>query len=227
MTAKKTIHLHVDIELQGKYRPGYPIEKRGIYNLARMTSSQLDVVNKKTNYNILEKSYCIFICVGNVPQYLWNTVSYYGIVNTKNIGNVEINPKDYDLMGLVIIRIGEQITEGVADIVHFLHGIFYDVEEVEEYIDFSKNEQIRREMGSMSITGEHLIEYGEHRQMEKTEAERKRAETAERRVQELESRVQESERKVQESERKVQETAERLTAELKELKAKLNSLTKE
>lgn len=38
-----------------------------------------------------------------------NTVSYCEYTNTKNIGNVELNPADIDLMGLVIIRIGERL----------------------------------------------------------------------------------------------------------------------
>lgn len=46
----------------------------------------------------------------------------------------------------VLIRIGEWITEDVTDIIHFLHGIFYNTNEVDSYIDFSKNEQFRKEL---------------------------------------------------------------------------------
>lgn len=207
---RKNIHLHVDIELQNKYHPGYPIEKRGIYNLARMISSQLDVVNKKTNYNILEKAYCIFICVGGVPRYLWNTVSYHELVNTKNVGNVKANPDDIDLMGLVIIRIGEKLGPDVSDIIHFLHGIFYDVSEVEEYIDFSKNQKFREEMENMALTGEHLIEYGEHRQKEKTEAARKRAEAEKERADEAERKLQDEQEKVEKLEERLRKLEEQI-----------------
>ncbi|MDY5845569.1 MAG: hypothetical protein SPJ92_03335 [Bariatricus sp.] len=179
---EKNVHLHVDLELQGNYYPIYPIEKRGIYNLSRMISSQLDVVTKKTNYNILEKAYCIFICVGNVPQKAWNTVSYYGFANTLNIGNITVNPASYDLMGLILIRLGPKITEGVIDIIRFLHGLFYDMEELKNYIDFSQNEEFKRELMNMAITGDHLIELGreqgreqERARTEKAEAERDKA----------------------------------------------------
>ncbi|MDD3404357.1 MAG: hypothetical protein PHQ72_13565 [Hespellia sp.] len=172
---EKPLHLHIDIELQGKYYLGYPIEKRGIYNLSRMIGSQIEVVNAKTNYNKLEKAYCIFVCVGNLPKYLWNTVSYYKFTNTKNIGEVAAKEENYDLMGLVIIRIGEVINKNIVDIVRFLHGIFYDVTEVDNYIDFSDNEEFRKEMGSLAITGEHLIEYGQHIEQENTRKEKERA----------------------------------------------------
>ena len=49
------VNLYTDVEPQKNYRPGYPIEKRGIYYLARRLCSQLDVVTEKTDYNQLEK----------------------------------------------------------------------------------------------------------------------------------------------------------------------------
>lgn len=220
---KKNIHLHVDVELQGKYNPGYPIEKRGIYNLARMTSSQLEVINAKTNYNILEKSYCIFICVGNVPRYLWNTVSYYEFTNTKNIGKVKLNPSNYDLMGLVLIRIGEWITEDVTDIIHFLHGIFYNTNEVDSYIDFSKNEQFRKELGNMAITGEHLIEYGEHRQMKKTDAEKQRADAEKQRADTEQQRADKEKCRADKAESRIIE----LENQLNKFEERLNQLEKD
>ena len=174
---EKKIHLHVNLELQGNYYPPYPIEKRGIYNLSRMISSQLDVVTKKTNYNNLEKTYCIFICVGNVPKKDWNTVSYYEFTNTRNIGNVIVNPGNYDLMGLILIRLGANVTEDMTDIIRFLYGIFYDIDELKPYIDFSQNEEFRKELKNMAITGEHLIELGREMELEKTAiAERERDE---------------------------------------------------
>ena len=130
----------------------------------------MDTNDKKTNYNILEKAYCIFICVGNVPQKAWNTVSYYGFANTLNIGNITVNPASYDLMGLILIRLGPKITEGVIDIIRFLHGLFYDMEELKNYIDFSQNEEFKRELMNMAITGDHLIELGREQGREQERA---------------------------------------------------------
>lgn len=44
------VNLHVDVEPQKSYQPGYPIEKRGIYYLARSLSSQMSLVTEMTNY---------------------------------------------------------------------------------------------------------------------------------------------------------------------------------
>ena len=43
---RMTVNLHVDVEPQKNYRPGYPIEKRGIYYLARSLSVQLGLVTR-------------------------------------------------------------------------------------------------------------------------------------------------------------------------------------
>lgn len=40
---KVIVSLHIDVEPQKTYRPGYPIEKRGMYYLARSLSSQLSL----------------------------------------------------------------------------------------------------------------------------------------------------------------------------------------
>ena len=48
------VSLHVDVEAQKTYRPGYPVEKRGIYYLARRLSAQLSLLTETTDYNQLE-----------------------------------------------------------------------------------------------------------------------------------------------------------------------------
>ena len=82
----------------------------------------------------------------------------------------------------ILIRLGPKITEGVIDIIRFLHGLFYDMEELKNYIDFSQNEEFKRELMNMAITGDHLIELGreqgreqERARTEKAEAERDKA----------------------------------------------------
>ena len=195
------VHLHVDVELQGDYYPGYPLEKRGVYNLSRMISSQLDVVTRATNYSKLEKVYVIFICVGNVPKYACNTASYYELVNTKNIGIIEPKKENYDLLGMIIIRVGKELSGREEKIIHFLHGLFYDIEEVKEYIDFSQNKRLREEMSDMSLTGDHLVELGIEQGIEKgieqgIKQERQNTIIAEKRAQEAEEEKQKLEQEV-------------------------------
>ena len=48
--AASAFQMTEDMEPQKNYRPGYPIEKRGIYYLSRRLCSQLDVVTEKTKF---------------------------------------------------------------------------------------------------------------------------------------------------------------------------------
>ena len=98
---KVAIKLHFDLEPQRDYRPGYPIEKRAYYYLARMLSSQLSVDTEDTDYGFLEKCYGIWICRDRVPKNERYTVSLYEIANTHNIGRCAPIRDNYDLMTLV------------------------------------------------------------------------------------------------------------------------------
>ena len=103
------MNLHIDIEPQKEYKPGYPIEKRGIYYLARELSSQLSLVTEDTNYSSLSKCYSIFICRDGVPKDEQFSISVIEMSNTRNYGKCHPEKKNYDLLTLVIIRLGNQI----------------------------------------------------------------------------------------------------------------------
>lgn len=167
------VNLHVDFEPQKSYHPGYPVEKRGIYYLARQLSAQLSLVTETTDYGQLEKCYSIWICRDDIPREQCYTVSYYEIENTKNIGAAEETqeklPKErYDLLTLVIIKLGDKVyngekgTEGY-DLLRFLNTIMYPhredfLEVVSEYIDFSDNEELWKEADKVKGLGQCIAE---------------------------------------------------------------------
>lgn len=95
------VNLYVDIELQKTYRPGYPLEKRGIYYLVRLLSSQLSLVTDTTDYGKLEKCYGIWICRDDIPKDECYSISFCEICNVKNIGNCVVEKENYDLLTLV------------------------------------------------------------------------------------------------------------------------------
>lgn len=76
------IKLHIDVEPQKSYRLGYPVEKRGMYYLARELSSQLSLITDNTDYGQLEKCYSIWICLEDMPKNEQNSVSFYEMTNT-------------------------------------------------------------------------------------------------------------------------------------------------
>lgn len=164
------INLHIDIESQKTYRPGYPIEKRGLYYLARSLSAQLSLATEQTNYQGLEKCYSIWICREDIPKKEQYTISFFEIANTKNIGNSAPQKKDYDLIKLVIIRLGNRVYNGKEGsegyrLLRFLNAIMYPHEEgfmdtISEYIDFAANEELWKETRGMFSLGQCILEDG-------------------------------------------------------------------
>lgn len=158
------ISLHVDIESQKTYKPGYPIEKRGLYYLARRLASQLSLVTERTDYAQLEKCYSIWICRDDIPKEERYTISVCEIANTKNIGTKALAKENYDLMTLVVIKLGNRVYNGKKedegyDLLRFLNAIMYPhrgsfMHTVSDYIDFSENEELWKEAEHMDGLGE-------------------------------------------------------------------------
>ncbi len=157
------VNLHIDVEPQKNYRPGYPLEKRGIYYLARELSSQLSLVRENTDYACLEKCYSIWICRDNVPQDERFSISFIEMCNTRNYGECHPQEENYDLLTLVIIRLGDSTFQEIDDkdkngMMEFLHAIMYPhkkdfLDTVKKYIDFSENEELWKEVGNMRGLG--------------------------------------------------------------------------
>ena len=106
------INLHIDVEPQKIYNPGYPIEKRGMYYLARRLSSQLSLALNVTDYNRLAKCYSIWICRDEIPKEDQYSISVYEMVNTKNTAPNTVSRENYDLMTLVVIKLGNTVYNG-------------------------------------------------------------------------------------------------------------------
>ena len=174
---KLLVNLHFDLEPQKTYRPGYPIEKRGFYYLARRLSAQLSLVTDATDYGELEKCYGIWICRDDVPEDDRYSISFYEIANTKNIGSCDVKKENFDLMNLVVIRLGDKVynekyrgngsTEGDEGhrLLRFLNAIMYPhsgefMDTISEYIDFSENEELWKEGSHMFSLGQCIVEEG-------------------------------------------------------------------
>ncbi len=154
------INLHIDLEPQKTYKPGYPIEKRGLYYLARRLSSQLSLVWEGTDYNLLSKCYSIFICRDDISPKDRYSISFYEITNTKNTAPGAVARENYDLMTLVVIKLGDEVYNGAKEddeynLFRFLNAIMYPHKEdfmstVTEYIDYSENAELWKEVTQMS-----------------------------------------------------------------------------
>ena len=169
-TEKVLVRLHIDVEPQKTYQPGYPIEKRGIYYLARSLSSQLSLITETTDYGRLEKCYSIWICRDDIPKKDWYSISFYEVINTKNIGGTAVDKQKYDLMTLVVIKLGDKmyngdkVDEGFV-LLNFLNALMYPhkedfIEVISDYIDFSENEELWKESPQMTGLGQSIYEEG-------------------------------------------------------------------
>lgn len=166
------VNLHVDIEPQKEYRPGYPIEKRGIYYLARSISSQLSVALESTDYSDIEKCYSIWICRDNIPRREQYSISFYEMANTANIGSVSPKKEDYDLTSLVVIRLGDEECKSDNELLDFLNILFYPhrkdfMTRITKFIDFKDNDELRQEVSGMSGLGQSILEEGLERGLER------------------------------------------------------------
>lgn len=171
------VSLHVDLESQKTYRPGYPIEKRGMYYLARSLSSQLSLITERTDYSRLEKCYSIWICRDDIPVRNHYSISVYEMTNTKETGISQTAKENYDLMTLVIIKLGSRVYNGKKEdedyeLLRFLNTIMYPhgrdfLDRMSEYIDFSENEELWKEVTDVTGLGACVYKDGLEEGLEK------------------------------------------------------------
>lgn len=101
----KSIGMYINLEIQGDYYPGYPIEMRAVYYSARVLSAELPIITQDTNYGELQKVYSIWICMGdNIPDSKAGTATLYHLAKDDIIGTVDVDERVYDLLSVVILR---------------------------------------------------------------------------------------------------------------------------
>ena len=100
------IRLIVNVEAQGDFYPGYPLTKRGIYYCCRMISAQHGTEFADSHYQDIKKVYSIWIAI-KPPQKRQNTITRYHIVEENMVGQVTEPIRNYDLMTLLMICLGQ------------------------------------------------------------------------------------------------------------------------
>ena len=167
------ICLYVDMEAQNRYRPGYPLEKRGIYYLSRLISSQIQRVSEDTDYGILQKCYSIWLCMGNdIPKGEQQSITRYSFRKEDVYGVSEVANKDYDMMSLVILRLGDSPTEektlGMLQTL-FLGSMIPEerLKKLEEEYQLTISEEIGEEVRNMCSYSQVIEDRGVERGIEK------------------------------------------------------------
>ena len=170
---KAQVYLCFDIEAQNSYYPGYPLEKRVEYYLARMLSSQLAVISKDTNYDTLQKVYSIWICMGtDIPKAQKQTITRYFMQKEDIYGCVNIPKENYDLMTGYVIRLGEGETE--ERLIGMLQTLFTDklpaeqrLDKLEKVYGIEKTREFKEEVAQMCSYSDYIEARGEKSGIEK------------------------------------------------------------
>lgn len=125
MRKNRRYQMFMDLEPQGRYYPGYPLVKRGVYYVSRDISRQLGIPTEETDYGILQKCYTIWLCYDpKIPVSLKNTVSRYKLTKEDMFDRVTEEPSDnYDLIEIIMIRLDTDSDSDIA-LFDYLKGIF-------------------------------------------------------------------------------------------------------
>ena len=96
------------------------------------------------------------MCKDDIPKEDQYSISVYEMVNTKNTAPNTVSKENYDLMTLVVIKLGNTVYNGDEEdeeyeLLRFLNTIMYPhkddfMDTVSEYIDFSDNEALHKEV---------------------------------------------------------------------------------
>ena len=113
------IRLIINLEAQNKPNPGYPIPKRGIYQGCRLISAQYGVEFSGSDFQNLKKVYSIWI----LPQPNkgeQNVIEKYSIVREVLCGSREEPVRNYDLMTIIMVYLGDPGQPSESEIIRLL-----------------------------------------------------------------------------------------------------------
>lgn len=176
------IGIIVNVEAQNKSNPGYSLLKRAIYYCSRLISAQKNVEFTGSDYDGIQKVYSIWIC-SSVPEGEQSTITAYSMREQQLVGHVVKNPEEYDLLSVIMIRLGDvpqnqdgSINEAALDqnvigmLEILLKGDFSAEQRkgiLENHYGIEMTEQIEKEVGHMCNLSQGVMERGMEKGMEK------------------------------------------------------------
>ena len=104
--ANERVRVIINVEAQNVYYPGYPLTKRAVYYCARLISAQRGVEFTDSHYEDVKKVYSIWLCM-EPPESRKNTITRYAIKEENVFGEAREAVRNYDLMSIVMIGMGD------------------------------------------------------------------------------------------------------------------------
>lgn len=142
------VEILVNCEIQNNDTPGYPLPKRGIYYAARMISSQRGTIFKDQEYGKITKVVSIRLCE-DTANARSDTINRYSFTEECLRGDFHEEKKDYDLMTVVVLRLGSKGENSGDNAIRLLSKMFSMNLSYEEKLDTLQNEfkiSVSREM---------------------------------------------------------------------------------
>ena len=173
---KTQVYLYIDVEAQNaarEIRLGYPLEKWAIYYMSRMISNQLQTVSRDTNYNVIQKVYSIWICMGDdIPKNMQQSITGFTIAKEDIYRKIDVPKKNYDLMSAVFIRLGHGETD--ERLIGMLQTIFTDDAPPEERLNklemeygIPRTKEFNEEVAKMCTYSQFMLDRGEKEGLKK------------------------------------------------------------
>ena len=128
---REKIGLILNVEAQNQFYPGYPLVKRGVYYCCRMISSQYGTVFTGSHYEKIKKVYSIWICT-TPPKNREHTITSYALAENNFVGQVKEEQKNYDLLSVFMICLGNPEAEIGCGILKLLSVLFSSELKAEE-----------------------------------------------------------------------------------------------
>lgn len=148
------IHLIINIEAQNVFYPGYPLVKRGIYYGSRLISAQYGPIFTKEEYGKIRKVYSIWVCSNPSVKHR-NTITEYSIRPNPIVGNAVEEKRNYDLMSIVMIGLGNlgENDEGLLKFLKVLLSSSLSTQKkkriLHDEFDVAATEEFEKEMNNM------------------------------------------------------------------------------
>ena len=157
------VRLIINVEAQGRQRTSYPIVKRGVYYGSRMISAQYGTEFVHSEYEKIKKVVSIWIC-DSPPNDRRNSITRYCLEEKNLLGNEKEERKNYDLLEVIVVRIGGGPSEGVVEL---LNTLFHSKETalersriLEGKFGIPMTEKLETEVSEMCNLSQGLLEEG-------------------------------------------------------------------
>ena len=132
------LELIINVEAQRSSHLTYPLMKRAVYYCSRLISSQYTVDFEKANYERVKKDYSIWLCM-DTPDGA-SGITRYRLTENQEYGAYREDRRNYDLLQVVMVYIGQGKRELGNRLLNLLEEIFKSKDSAKD-----KRERLQKE----------------------------------------------------------------------------------